>query len=67
MPVELHELSSEILFRFPGVRFNVLSPYRHPRECGAPEPGKEKQESYDDRSAILMVHRFNPSFLCSPR
>jgi hypothetical protein len=55
-------LASEVLFCFAGLRFQVFSPYRDSRYCGAPKPGKEKQESYDYRSAIFMVHRF----LCSP-
>jgi hypothetical protein len=46
----------DVLFCFPAVRFDVFSPYRHCRYRSAPEPGKEKQKSYDRRSAILMVH-----------
>jgi hypothetical protein len=37
---------------------DAFSPYRDTRYCCAPKPGKEKQKSYDYRSAILMVHRF---------
>ena len=55
-------LASEVLFCFPALRFDVFSPYRDSRYCNAPKPGKEKQKSYDYRSAILMVHRFR-SFL----
>jgi hypothetical protein len=56
------DLPSEVLFCFPALRFDVFSPYRDGRYCSAPKPGKEKQKSYDYRSAILMVHRFR-SFL----
>ena len=56
------KLRSEVLFFFPALRFDVFSPYRHSRHCGAPQPGKEKHKSYNYRSAILMVHRFR-SFL----
>ena len=61
------DLASEILFCFPALRFDVFSPYRDGRYRGAPKPGKEKQKSYDYCSAILMVHRFRSSFVCSPR
>jgi hypothetical protein len=54
-------LASEVLLCFPFVRFHVFSPYRAGRYCGASKPGKEKQKSYDYRSAILMVHRFRSS------
>ena len=57
----------EALFYFPALRFNVFSPYRESRYCGAPKPGEEKQKSYDYRSAILMVHRFRSLFVRSPR
>jgi hypothetical protein len=53
---------SEILFCFPVLRFDAFSPYRDSRYSHAPKPGKEKQKSYNYRSAILMVHRFR-SFL----
>ena len=56
------KLVSDVLFCFPALRCHVLSPCRSSRCCGAPKPGKEKQKSYDYRSAILMVHRFR-SFL----
>ena len=55
-------LASEVLFCFPALRFDVLSPYRDSRYCGTPKPGKEKQKSYNYCFAILMVHRFE-SFL----
>jgi hypothetical protein len=57
----------EALFCFPVVRFDVLSPDRDGRYCSAPKPGKEKQKSYNYGSAIVMVHSFDPFFLCSPR
>jgi hypothetical protein len=60
-------LASEVLFCFAGLRFQVFSPYRDGRYCGAPKPGKEKQKSYNYCCAILMVHSFDPSSLCSPR
>ena len=63
----LGKLTSEVLFCFPGLRFDVFSPYRDGRYCDAPKPRKEEQKSYNYCSAILIVHRFNPSFLCSPR
>ena len=44
------------------MRFDVFSPYRSSRYCGAPKPGKEKHKSDDYRSAILIVHGFR-SFL----
>ena len=56
------KLSSEILFRFSAMCFTVFSPHRDCRYCNAPKPGKEKQKSYDYRSAILIVHGFR-SFL----
>src|SRR4029077_9479455 len=56
------KLTSEALFCFPALRFDVFSPNRDSRYCGAPKPGEEKQKSYDYCSAILMVHRFR-SFL----
>jgi hypothetical protein len=58
----LRKITLEALFCFPALRFDVFSPYRDTRYCGAPKPGKEKQKSYDYRSAILIVHRFQ-SFL----
>ena len=61
------DLASVVLFCFPALRFDVFSPYRDSRYCGAAERGKEKQKSYNYCSAILMVHIFDPSFLCSPR
>ena len=33
-------------------------PYRHRRDCGAPKPGKKKQNRYDYGYAILIVHSF---------
>jgi hypothetical protein len=54
------DLASEVLFCFPALRFDVFSPYRDGRYCGAPKPGKEKEKSYDYRSVILMVHSFDP-------
>src|SRR5260370_9623036 len=60
------DLALEVLFCFPASRFDVFSPYRDGRYRGAPNPGKEKQKSYDYRSAILMVHRLRSSFVCSP-
>jgi hypothetical protein len=51
------KLSSEVLFRFPAVRFTVFSPDRDCRYGSAPKPGKEKQKSYDYRSAIVIVHK----------
>jgi hypothetical protein len=62
-----HKLTSDVLFCFPGLRFDVFSPYRDGRYCSVPKPGKKKQKSYNYRSAILMVHRFRSSFVCSPR
>jgi len=56
------QLGSEVLFSFPALRFDMFSPYRDSRYCGASKPGKEKHKSYNYRSAILMVHRFR-SFL----
>ena len=56
------KLVSDVLFCFPALRCHVFSPCRSSRYCGAPKPGKEKHKSYDYRSAILMVHRFQ-SFL----
>jgi hypothetical protein len=56
------QLGSEVLFSFPALRFDVFSPYRSSRYCGAPKPGKEKHKSYYYRSGILMVHGFR-SFL----
>src|SRR5438876_5187367 len=56
------KLISDVLFCFPGLRFDVFSPYRHGRYRSAPKPGKEKQKTYNYRSAVLMVHRFR-SFL----
>jgi hypothetical protein len=55
-------LALKVLFCFPDVRFDVFSPYRNGRHRSAPKPGKEKQKSYDYRSAVVMVHRFR-SFL----
>jgi hypothetical protein len=40
-------LASEVLFCFPALRFDVLSPYRDSRCCGTRKLGKEKQKSYD--------------------
>ena len=56
------KLTSDVLFCFPGLRFDVFSPCRDGRYCSAPKPGKEKQKSYNYCFAILMVHRFE-SFL----
>ena len=50
------EITLEALFCFPALRFDAFSPYRDSRNCCAPKPGKEKQKSYDYRSAILIVH-----------
>ena len=50
------KLGLEVLFWFPTVCFQVVPPYRDSRQRSAPEPGKEKQKSYDYRSAILIVH-----------
>ena len=55
------KLASEVVFCFPALRFDAFSPYRNSRYCCAPKPGKEKQKSYNYRSAILMVHRFRSS------
>ena len=55
------DLASVVVFCFPALRFDMFSPYRDSRYCGAPERGKEKQKSYDYSSAI-----FDPSSLCSP-
>ena len=60
------DLTSDVLFCFPALRFDVFSPYRDGRYCSAPKPGEEKQKSYDYRSAIVIVHDFDPSFLCHP-
>ena len=57
------KLTSDVLFCFPALRFDVFSAYRHGQYCSAPKPGKEKQKSYNYCSAVLMVHRFR-SFLC---
>ena len=56
------KVSSEVLLRFPAVRFTVFSPDGDGRNCSAPKPGKEKQKRYDYCPAILMVHMFQ-SFL----
>ena len=58
----LRKLKSEVVSRFPALRFDVVSPYRDSRYYGAPKPGKEKQKGYNYCSAILIVHRFR-SFL----
>ena len=58
----LRKLNSEVVSRFPALRFDVVSPYRDSRYYGAPKPGKEKQKSDNYCSAILIVHRFR-SFL----
>jgi hypothetical protein len=50
------KLVSDVLFCFPALRCHVFSPCRSSRCCDAPKPGKEKQKTYDYRSAILMVH-----------
>ena len=57
------KLTSDVLFCFPGLRFDVFSPYRAGRYRSAPKPGKEKQKTYNYRSAVLMVHRFRCSFV----
>jgi hypothetical protein len=49
-------LASDVLFCFPALCFDVFSPYRDGQYCDAPKPGKDKQKSYDYRSAILIVH-----------
>jgi len=59
------KVTSEALLCFPALRFDAFSPNRDSRYCAAPKPGKEKQKSYNYRSAIVIVHSFNPSFLCS--
>jgi hypothetical protein len=51
------KLRSEILSRFSIVGFEPVSPYRDSRYRGSPKPGKKKNKSYDNRSAILIVHR----------
>ena len=51
------KVTLEALFCFPAMRLDAFSPYRDSGYCGAPEPGKEKQKSYNYRSAILIVHR----------
>ena len=56
------KLSLEVLVWILTVCFQAFPPYRDSRQRGAPKPGKEKQKSYDYRSAILIVHRFR-SFL----
>jgi len=55
---------SQVLFCFPTLGSRVLSQYRRQRHCGASEPRKEKQKSYNDCSAVLMVHRFRFSVVC---
>jgi hypothetical protein len=60
-------LALEGLFCLSAVRFHVFPPYRDSRNGSTPKPGKEKQKSYDGCCAILMVHLFDPSFLCPPR
>ena len=60
------KLASQVLLRLPAVGFQVFPPYRDSRQCSASKPGKEKEASYDYRSAILIIHKFLPSFLCSP-
>ena len=57
------KLTSEVVFCFPALRFDVLSPYRDSRYCPASKPGKEKKKSYNYCSAVLMIHRFRSS-LC---
>src|SRR5437667_6163443 len=52
------KLTSEVLFCFPALRFEVFSPYRDGRHPSAPKPGKEKQKSYNHCSAVLMAHGF---------
>ena len=56
------KLGSKVLFWLPTVFFRVFPPYRDSRQCSAPKPGKEKHNSYDYGSAILIIHRFQ-SFL----
>ena len=56
------KITLEALFCFPALRFDAFPPYRDSRNCCAAKPGKEKQKSYDYRSAILIVHRLR-SFL----
>ena len=60
-------LASKVLFGFPVVRFQAVPPNRDSRHGSTPKPRKEKEKSYDCCCAILMVHLFDPSFLCSPR
>jgi len=52
------KLSSKVFFWLCTMCFQVVPPYRDSRQRSAPKPGKEKQKSYDYRSAILMIHRF---------
>ena len=60
------KITLEALFCFPALRFGAFSPHRETRYCGAPKPGKEEQKSYDYRSAILIIHRVNPSICVHP-
>jgi hypothetical protein len=53
------------LFCFLGLGLRACSPYRHRRDCGAPQPGKQKQKRYDYGCAVVIVHRFPFSFLCT--
>ena len=52
------KVTLEALFCFPALRFDAFPPNRDSRNCCAPKPGKEKQKSYDYRSAILITHKF---------
>jgi hypothetical protein len=52
------KVTLEPLFCFPALRLDAFPPYGDSRYCPASKPGKEKQKSYDYRSAILIVHRF---------
>jgi hypothetical protein len=61
------KLTSEVLSCFPALRFDVSPPYRDGRYRSAPKPGKEKQKRYNYCSAVLMVHRFRSSFVCSSK
>jgi len=53
------------LFCFLGLGLRACSPYRHRRDCGAAKPGKKKQKRYDYGCAVVIIHRFLFSFLCS--
>ena len=54
-----------IYFAFFGLGLRACSPYLRRRDCGPPKPRKKKQKRYDYACAVLIVHRFPFSFLCS--